>query len=164
MSLANGGDCPGVSVREDPMLEVDLVEGAALGELVRQHHVVFEAVPVQVVLSNELRTIGYDVLLLGTHEHAREAPRPGCEQCLRVWEHLARIAQRVIPERQQSTLEIQPYRPTLEYDPHEGHAVYVRLVIEIRHASGYDSPADECEMRCLGKIKQAMKALGIRQR
>lgn len=146
------------------MLKLQARERAALVASVEEHRVVFEVAPVRIAVADDFRTIGYDVLLLGTHERDVHVTTPGCEHCLRVWEHLARIAHQIIPERHQSTLEIQPYRPTLEYDSHGEHQIYVRLVIEIRHSTLYDSPADECELQCLGKIKEGMKALGIRQR
>ncbi len=136
-----------------------------LRQLIDEHQVVFEVAPVRVARGGEFSTIGYDVLLFGRHERTlQQRVSPGCGHCWHVWQHLARIARDVVPDQKHSSFTIQPYRPALEYEAHGEHAVYVRLVIEIRHVTAYDSPADECEAECLAKITGALKALGVRAR
>jgi len=49
---------------------------------------------------------------------------------------------------------------SLHYDSSPRALPYVELTILIRHRENYESPVDECEMRCLGEMEERLRELG----
>src|SRR5262249_6566750 len=124
--------------------------------------------------SGQRMQIGFDVELCGTHSQGvldghEPAPSPGCERCVRVWEHLNEIGRAVLPpEDRQSGYYIERFRPALSYyvkrrpRPNVDRPD-VELVIEIRHREGFNREVDPCESRCLQDIVSSLRSLGVQE-
>ncbi len=145
------------------MPALSLNEPSELIQVAHDHHVVYEAWPVRVPQSGELRAIGYDVILIGTHEHPLKVIAPGCQRCVQVWDQLRRIAQAVLPEASGSTVEIRPFDSSLHFDKHRSMRPDVELLIEIRHETNHTAPTPPSEDDCLAVLVGNLKELGIGQ-
>jgi hypothetical protein len=134
-----------------------------LKELVQRFRICWEALPDRYYVNKELRQIGFQLELSGTHEEDVQHPQPGCEHCRKIWVALEAIADWILPrETRDSEYDIVPYDQSIHYDPLRRFRPDVSLRIWIRHRSGFDRPVDACEVRCLNEMTQHLKELGVR--
>ncbi len=97
--------------------------------------------------------IGFEVDLIGTHDHPKQPPKPGCEECHLVYSNLLRIATAVLPaEDRDSRYVIEPYEASISLSPRRKKRKDVTVSIDIVHRGPFDQPIDACETRCLHEI------------
>lgn len=108
--------------------------------------------------------VGFELLLLGTHDHPKHAPQPGCPECVEVYAVLRRVARFVVPPEGRPThCQILGFEPALLY-PSPGHRhVDVSLRVRLLHRVDTSSPVDDCERRCLAEIESNLEQLGARR-
>ncbi|MCK6545462.1 hypothetical protein L6R52_06300 [Myxococcota bacterium] len=136
----------------------------SLTDVVRSHKVVYDVSRAQRVVAEQLRDIGFDVTLAGTHEPGVPHPIPDCGECLEVWDTLRELAAAVMPIPScQSSYELRTFDHSVHIDPAHGFRKDVELVITIRHTDDYLGPIDACERTCLEDLRQALEALGVRE-
>ena len=145
-------------------VEVSLSE--RLRWLIEQHQVVYEHWMAKIVKHGELRIVGHDLLLIGTHGgHVTEMTTPGCRQCAQVWQDLREIADFIAPPPTDlSRFRVVPFSHAVHYAKERGNRPDVELIAEIRHRSHYDGPLDACEDRCLKHSLTRLKELGVSER
>ena len=133
-----------------------------LRELVRQHKVCWEVWPEYHIDREEKKVqIGFELDLVGTHHQAAHPPEPGCEECVKVYDDLRRIAQWIIPkEERDSCYEIGFFDASIHYASQRRFRKDVTLSIKILHREGFDRPTDACEVRCLNEMEEKLKGLG----
>ena len=141
---------------------VAAVDVDELRRLVARHRVSFATRPIRRVADGgELAAVGFEIELLGVHDAPSHPPEPGCEECVLVYEHMRSIAEAVLPQERESSLEVRAYEPRFVFDRvHRGLPAVV-LTIEILHRTAYDRPVDVCEERCKDDICRALRALGV---
>lgn len=137
-------------------------------DLIQRFRVCWEAHPEQVLTTShsqkEIRKIGFALELYGTHEPGAHQVRPGCKNCRRVQSALMEIANWILPrEKRPSFYEVDMDTQSLSYSRSRGDRPDVRLTIQILHRNDWDRPIDECEMRCLKEMEQALGELGACQ-
>ena len=134
---------------------------AEMEHLVQRFRVCWEVNREQAVVDGNLRDIGFDLDLYGTHEPGTDHVTPGCEHCHRVQSALRQIAEWILPrEERPSTYEISVENQSLIYSPRRRNRPEVRVTIRILHRSGFEQPIDDCELRCLADMKQALIDIG----
>ena len=137
-----------------------------LKQLVQRHRVCWESYPLTLkVPGGELRHVGYELELFGTHDdHPLGPVTPGCSECRIVYHSLLQIAHSIVPREPRATRHaIEPYDVSLCFSPKRKFRKDVRLTIQLVHREGFDLPIDECEDRCLGEMKEKLKELGVRR-
>jgi len=135
-----------------------------LKEFVERFQVCWEALPDYYPVKKELRQIGFQLELTGTHEQGVKHPLPGCQHCHDVRQALQGIADWIIPkEYRDSDYDIVPYDQSIHYDPKRKFRPEVSLRIWIRHRSGFDREVDACEMHCLNEMTQKLMEIGARK-
>jgi len=135
-----------------------------LRELVERFEVCWEALADCYYVKKQIRQIGFQLELTGTHEEGVERPSPGCERCRRVWRALKMIADWVIPkEIRDSDYDVYPFEQTIQYNRKRKFRPEVSLSIWIRHRSGFDREVDACEERCLNEMMQKLREIGARK-
>ena len=149
-----------LNVGKDEMDNMD--EFGELKELVRQHKVCWEVWPVyHIGHQGDKVQIGFELELAGTHHDPKEPPKPGCVECVAVYDDLRRIAQCILPqEDRQSRYEISIFDSSIHYSAKRKFRGEVSLTIRILHKAKYDDPTDDCEIRCLSEMEQKLEALG----
>ena len=140
-------------------------EGAAdlsrIKELVQRFKVCWEVYREQTLTREGIRKIGFDIELYGTHEPGTEHVSPGCEHCRPVQEALREIAHWILPrEKRSSIYEVSVHSQALSYSPERRERPDVQLTIRILHRHDFESPVDECEVRCLKEMEQALGEIG----
>jgi len=135
---------------------------ASLKELVARHKVCWEVVPIwNVQLGGGQVKTGFEVDLFGTHDHPRQPPTPGCDECHTVFSDLSRIANAVLPPSDRlSRYDIEPYDVSLHLSPRRNMRKDVVVAIDIVHRDCFDGEVDECETHCLHEIESALRTLG----
>lgn len=133
-----------------------------LKDLVRQHKVCWDVWPVyHIGHKGEKVQIGFELELTGTHHESKEPPKPGCVECVTVYNDLKRIAQWILPdEDRKSRYEIGVFDSSIHYSSKRKFRGEVGLTIRILHKGKFDDPTDDCEVRCLNEMEQKLKALG----
>ena len=133
-----------------------------LKDLVVRHKVCWEVVPIwHIPRPNERVKIGFEVDLLGTHDHPKQPPIAGCDECHIVVDDLRRIANAVMPPSDRaSRYEIEPYDVSISFSPRRHMRKDVTVAIDIVHRDHFDRDIDECEVHCLHDIESALRALG----
>lgn len=135
-----------------------------LRDSVERFHVRWEVLPDCYYVNKQLRQIGFNLELTGSHEAGVENPQPGCEHCRKVWRALKAIADWIIPKEIRDTgYDIVPYDQSIQYDPLRKFQPEVSLRIWIRHRSGFDREVDACEVRCLKEMTERLKEIGARK-
>jgi hypothetical protein len=148
---------------KDRHMDTQTVE--RLKTLVALHHVCWDVVPLQATVGEEIRSIGFEVHLLGVHEDHHPEVRPGCAHCRQIFHDLSEIARAVLPEPgRRSKYDIDTFDGALRYPANEKLPPVVRVLIEIRHRAGWDAPIDECEQTCLKDITDQLTRLGAPHR
>ena len=135
-----------------------------LQELVQRHKICWESYPVWHIRPNgEKIQIGFELDLIGTHDHPQKPPSAGCDECHKVYRALLTIAQAILPPRDRASRStIDPYDVSISFSPRRRMRKDVRLAIDIAHRNDFDQPVDACEVRCLCEMKQKLKELGVR--
>lgn len=130
-------------------------------DLVQRFMVCWEVYPEQVLTKGEMRKVGFTLELYGTHEPGTEHVSPGCEHCRPVQAALREIAHWILPrEERPSMYEVSVETQALSYSRQRGNRPDVRVTIRILHRSDLEKPIDECEVRCLKEMQQALCDLG----
>ena len=89
-----------------------LVVTRSLAVLYRVHWQVY---PEYRLVDDSLVKVGFELLLLGTHDHPRQLPAPGCDDCVKVYKALSGIAGFVLPREERPTsFEIAPFEAALK--------------------------------------------------
>ena len=137
-------------------------DAAALKQLVERHKVCWEVVPIwHVPRSGERVKIGFEIDLFGTHDHPKQPPLPGCDECHTVFSDLRRIANAVMPPNDRaSRYAIEPYNVSITYSPRRHMRRDVLVAIDIVHRDRFDRDIDECEVRCLHDIEASLRQFG----
>lgn len=107
--------------------------------------------------------IGYELDLIGTHDHPQHPVTPGCDECTPVWRALLAIATAILPPNdRESRCAIEPFTAAISFSPRRKMRKDVLLTIDIMHRDRFDCPVDECEARCLREMKKKLTELGAR--
>ena len=140
------------------------IDDSELKALVQRHQVCFESYPIwNVPLGGGKVAIGYELDLIGTHDHPQYPASPGCEECKPVRRALLAIATAILPPSDRvSRYAMEPFETAIHFSPRRKMRKDVILVIDIMHRDQFDLPVDECEMRCLREMKEKLKTLGAR--
>ena len=133
-----------------------------LKRLVERHQVCWEVWPEETLNREGHRVqIGFELDLLGTHDHPVDPPTPGCDQCVEVYRDLRRIAQWILPgERRESDYEIGAFDSAIRFPPEREFREEITLPIRIIHREGFDRPVDACEVQCLQEMEKRLRDLG----
>jgi hypothetical protein len=132
-------------------------------EMVLQHKVCWEVGPeYHINKKSERIQIGFELDLIGTHYHPIKTPLPGCDECVKVYEDLKRIAQWIMPkEERDSRYEIRIFDSSIKYAPKRKLRKDITLTIKILHREGFDRPLDACEVECVKEMQKKLKELGV---
>lgn len=138
--------------------------GGEIKELVQRHKVCFESYPIwHVPPAGGKVAIGYELDLIGTHDHPQHPASPGCGECTPVRRALLAIAAAILPPNdRESHYAIEPFTAAISFSPRRKMRKDVTLAIDILHRDRFDLPTDACEMRCLREMKEKLKELGAR--
>ena len=99
--------------------------------------------------------------MLGTHDHPKQPPIAGCNECHIVIDDLRRIATAVMPPSDRaSRYVIEPYDVSISFSPRRHMRKDVVVAIDIVHRDHFDRDIDDCEVHCLHDIESALRALG----
>jgi hypothetical protein len=133
-------------------------------DLVQRHKVCYESYPIwHVPLGGGKVAIGYELDLIGTHDHPQHPASPGCDECRPVRRALLAIAAAILPpDDRASRYAIEPFTTAISFSPRRKMRKDVTLAINIMHHEKFDLPVDACEMRCLREMKEKLKDLGAR--
>ncbi len=133
-----------------------------LKRLVERHQVCWEVWPEETINRDGRRVqIGFELDLLGTHDHVTDPPTPGCDECAVVYVDLKKIAQAILPEGEhESDYEIGAFDSAIRFPPERDFRREVTLPIRIVHREGFERPVDACEVRCLQEMEKKLEALG----
>ena len=138
---------------------------SVLADLVNRYQVCWEVFPEYLMVDGKERQVGFELELTGTPEEGTEHIGPGCPACRRVYAALHAIADWILPtEERPSRYEIGPYEQALRYSAVRALRPDVTLSVKIVHRRGFDQSVDQCEIRCLGEMKQRLKQLGACER
>lgn len=140
-------------------------DAASLRKLVKQHKVCWQVWPLHHVdTETGTRAIGYQLELLGTHHDPEHTPDPGCDECVKVYSALDRIARFIMPkEERDSVYRMGIFDHAMRFSPRRRFRKDVELVITIQHRTGLTDPVDACEIRCLREMEERLRSLGARQ-
>lgn len=166
--------CPGeyreeASVPQDEQQGVQSPETVVMTRLntfVREHRVCWEVLPELLPVPDEQPLqIGFNLELYGAHAHGTDPPRPGCEQCGTILDHLREIAEWILPKTERpSRYEIDVSDNVILYDPVRHNRSEVTVTIKILHRARLDAPVDACEVFCLHEMQSKLKEIGARYR
>ena len=133
-------------------------------DLVQRHKICFESYPIwHVPLGGGKVAIGYELDLIGTHDHPLHPASPGCDECTPVRRALLAIAAAILPPNdRESRYAIEPFETAIHFSPRRKMRKDVVLVIDIMHRDRFDRPVAECEARCLREMKEKLKQFGAR--
>jgi hypothetical protein len=136
-------------------------DSAKIKALVERFRVCWEVYPLQILVKEGIRKIGFDLELYGTPECGTEHISPGCQHCQRVETALQEIADWIMLRKSPSCTHIvSPDGALLSYAPVRGNRPDVVVRVFIAHRHQWDQPTDECEERCFKEIEQALAELG----
>jgi hypothetical protein len=143
-------------------LAIDASDG--IKDLVQRHKVCFESYPIwHVPPGGGKVAIGYELDLIGTHDHPQHSPGPGCDECIPVRRALLAIAAAILPPNDRvSRYAMEPFETAIHFSPRRKMRKDVILAIDIMHRDRFDLPVDECEKRCLREMREKLKELGAR--
>ena len=134
---------------------------ARITALVQKFRVCWEVYPLQILVKEGIRKIGFDLELFGTPECGTEHISPGCQHCQRVETALQEIADWILLRESPSCGHmVSADGAALSYAPVRANRPDVVVRVFIGHRHEWDQPADECEERCLKEIQQALIELG----
>ena len=109
--------------------------------------------------------VGFRIELTGVHAEPMHTPEPGCDECVKVYEDLKKIALAILPtEHRPTTYEIEPFHPNLTYSHQRPRSQpEVTLTIVIYHRDHYRDPIDKCEESCLDEMRRNLGSIGVPQ-
>ena len=144
--------------------EALVAEDTDLKALVQRHQVCFESYPIwHVPLGGGKVAIGYELDLIGTHDHPTRPPSPGCDECKPVQRALLTIARAILPPNDRpSRYALEPYDVAIHFSPRRKMRKDLVVAIDIMHRDRFDRPVDACEVRCLHEMTEKLKQLGAR--
>ena len=135
---------------------------AAIKSLVQRFRVCWEVYPLQILVKEGIRKIGFDLELFGTPECGPGHVVPGCEHCRRVEIALQEIADWIMQRESPSCTHIvSPDGASLSYAPVRANRPDVVVRIFIGHRHEWDQPANQCDEQCFQDIEQALTGLGV---
>ncbi|MGB7291730.1 MAG: hypothetical protein WBD99_06140 [Thermodesulfobacteriota bacterium] len=136
-----------------------------LKKLVIQHKVCREVWPEYLIDKNGNRVqIGFELDLTGIHYHPVHHPTPGCDECVKVYNDLKKIAQWIVPtEERESKYDIGIFDRSIHSAPIRKLRDEVTLTLKIVHRTGFDRPVDACEVECLKEMEEKLKELGVKK-
>ena len=122
--------------------------------------------PYRTVIDREVRQIGFELELIGSHCLDPNHFDPGCPQCCRVRSALIAAAEHltkdVFPNIQDSlTYDIDSHPTSIVYSANRA-CVIVSIIVMRRHA--FERPMDVSDNLVLSNMKQSMAELGIPER
>ncbi len=149
-----------MTIQHDPFATHD----TELKDLVQRHKVCFESYPIwHVPAAGGRIAIGYELDLIGTHDHPAHPPAAGCIECRPVFQALTTLAHGIMPPNgRASRYAIEPYDVALHFSPRRKMRKDVIVAIDIVHRQQFDRSVDECEIHCLAEMKEKLKALGAK--
>lgn len=134
-----------------------------LVDLARKHRLRWEVWPERRVFDGLIKQIGFEVDLLGEHDHPRHPVYAGCDECAAVARALALIADYVLPKGPRaSRYEVERHLGALRFPKNAWESGNVTLTIRILHRKGFEAPPDDCEIECLEEMEAKLRALGAR--
>ena len=135
-----------------------------LKELVQRHQVCFESYPIwHVPAGGGKIAVGYELDLIGTHDHPAHPAIAGCIECRPVYLALVTLAQAIMPPNgRASRYVIEPYDVALHFSPRRKMRKDVIVAVDIVHRQQFDRSVDECEIGCLHEMQEKLKALGAK--
>ena len=137
-------------------------DSAGIKPLVQRFRVCWEVYPLQILVKEGIRKIGFDLELFGTPECGAEHISPGCQHCQKVEAALQEIADWTMQRESPSCAHIvTPDGASLSYAPVRANRPDVVVRIFIGHRHEWDRPADECDEQCFKDIEQALSELGV---
>jgi hypothetical protein len=122
-----------------------------LGQWVRNHRVTWEVMPHR---DNTGRR-GYDLVLYARHPPLRDGD-PGCPECRRIYEGLARLARLSLPQRTDSRISMAPFDAAFHMRRETDWAPEILLSLEITPRGGDDAVA----LLSVEDIEDALSAVG----
>lgn len=137
---------------------------ARLRDLARRHKIYWVTAPTHLRnRQGEVVKVGFELYLMGTHDHPEHPPTAGCRECVKVYRHIRALARSILPtDRRDSYYWISHFDSALSYPQFGGRAdVVVR--IKILHRKGFDQPIDDCQKRCLREMERNLEKLGAQK-
>jgi hypothetical protein len=133
--------------------------------LVNQHKVCWEVWPEFLIDKNGNKVqIGFELDLMGIHYHPKHHPTPGCDECVKVYNDLKKIAQLITPkEERESKYDIGIFDRSIHSAQIRKLRDEVTLTLKILHREGFDRPVDACEGDCLKEMEEKLKELGVKK-
>ncbi len=134
-------------------------------ELIRRHKVCWEVWPEYHIDREGKRIqIGFELSLIGVHDHPEQIIEPGCPECVNIYEDLRRIAHWIIPNEERDSLyEIGVFDASFHYSSQRRFRPDVILTIKILHREGFDRPTDSREVQVLKEMEEKLEKLGARK-
>lgn len=136
--------------------------------LIEKHRVCYEVWREYAMVGEKRIQIGYDLQLCGVNKHdgdnhGGQPPVPGCAHCRRTFNDLRLIAEWIVPKDERKTIfKIQPFDRSLHVAPRQRRSRNeVVLTIELLHRHDINSPADDCEDKCLKEMKTKLAELEV---
>jgi hypothetical protein len=137
-------------------------DSAGIKVLVQRFRVCREVYPLQILATEGIRKIGFDLELCGTPECGTEHISPGCQHCQRVETALQEIADWIMQRESPSCTHIvSSDGASLSYAQMRANRPDVVVRVFMAHRHEWDKPIDECLERCLKDIEQALTELGV---
>ena len=142
--------------------DLETGDSSGIKALVQRFRVCWEVYPLQILVKEGIRKIGFDLELFGTPECGTEHVVPGCEHCQRVEIALQEIADWILQRESPSCTHIvTPDGASLSYTPVRANRPDVVVRIFMGHRHEWDQPAGECDVQCFKDIERALTELGV---
>jgi len=136
-----------------------------LRKLVRKYKVCWEVWPEYHIDREGKRIqIGFELNLIGSHDHSEKILEPGCPECMKIYEDLSRIAHWIIPQVEGDILyEIGIFDASIHYSSQRRFRPEIILTVKILHKEGFDRPTDASEVQSLKEMEEKLERLGARK-
>ena len=132
-----------------------------LGKLVPRYHVCYRVSRNLAVVHGELRAVGFTIELAATHDHPKDPPFAGCDECVPVARALHDILIGVIPtDFRPSQFEAHDSPLTLHFPSAHAKRPELTASVQILHRDGAHRAIDDCETSCRDQIVARLKAIG----
>jgi hypothetical protein len=144
-------------------IESASVTAEEIKNLIEKHRVCFESWYEYAMVGGVRSHTGYALRLSGINNHETgEHGVPGCTYCRQTYSDLCSVAKWILPpDDRASQYRIEPFDSSFHIAKTRGHREEVVVTIQVLHRDDPDRPADECEMRCLGEMRQKLKEFGV---
>jgi hypothetical protein len=135
-----------------------------LRKLVRKHKVSWEVWPEYHIDREGKRIqIGFELNLIGTHDHSEKIIEPGSPECMKIYESLSRIAHWITPREEDTLYEIGIFDASIHYSSQRRFRPEIILTAKILHKEGFDRPTDASEVQSLKEMEEKLERLGARK-